>query len=138
MNNGGYPGAGGGGNQANDAAAAVAQQFYDALVAEDTKAMAELFSSKATGKAKSFRDGKPSEEVITEMKTALGSVKFSSSKVVKGMHVVLWDEGGGNQQAQPANGSERRSQRKPGKKVQFQVVSEGGKLVIKEIRIMDH
>jgi hypothetical protein len=140
-----YPGgAQGGGPFASgksDGAEGVVKQFYDKLMAGETDGMADLFSSKAAGKAKAFRDGKATEEMVTEMKNAFSTAKLSSSKQLQGTHLVVFDEnGGGNQASQPTGqyGGSGRSQRKRGKKLQFQVVSESGRLVIKDIKLSDH
>jgi hypothetical protein len=139
----GYGGQGGSSGSTGKAAEAeaVVQKFYDKIMADDTKDMGELFSAKAAGKAKAFRDGKAGEEMVSEMKTAMTNLRISSNKQVQGTHLVLMEEnGGGNSgmQSSAASGRGERGQRKIGKKVQFQVVSEGGKFVIKDIRAMDH
>ncbi|HWB13890.1 MAG TPA: hypothetical protein VG826_31980 [Pirellulales bacterium] len=119
-----------------DGAEGVAQKFYDKIMAGDTKDMSGLFSTKATGKAKAFRDGQASEEMVSEMKTAMTNVRLSSNKLLQGMHVILLEENSGNQGVQPTGASGKRNQRKIGKRVQFQVVSEGGQFLIKDIRVL--
>jgi hypothetical protein len=134
---GGAPFSGGKG----DGAEGVVQTFYDKIMAGDTKDMTDLFSAKAAGKAKAFRDGEASEEMVGEMKTALTNLRVASNNKLKGMHVIVMEENaGGNQGVQPTAtaGRRERTQRKAGKKVQFQVVSESGKFVIKDIRVQDH
>ena len=133
--NGSSPFSGGKG----DGAEAVAQQFYEKLMADDVAGMSDLFSHKASGKAKSFRDGKANDSMIDEMKAAFSNVKVASTKQVQGTHIVLLEETGANQSAPPAGrGSKGRSQKKVGKKVQFKIVTENGKLVIQDIQARDH
>jgi hypothetical protein len=82
------------------------------------------------------------------MKTSLTNVKLSSSKLVQGAHLIVLDENasgnaggqasmGYSQPTGGGGGEVERPRRKPGKKVQFQVVSEGGRFVIKDIRVSD-
>jgi hypothetical protein len=133
--NGSSPFSGGKG----DGAEAVAQQFYEKLMSDDVADMSDLFSHKASGKAKSFRDGKASDSMIDEMKAAFTNVKMASSKQIQGTHIVLLEENGANQSAAPAGrGSRGRSAKKIGKKVQFKIVTENGKLVIQDIQARDH
>jgi hypothetical protein len=140
---GGAPGGYGGNNQSSGggksdpAAEGVVKQFYDKIMAGETSGMADLFSSKAAGKAKAFRDGKATEETVNEMKTLLGTLHLASSRQVQGTRLVLYEENSGGNQAAPSGEESGRGRRKPGKKVQFQLVSEGGKLVIKDIKISD-
>ncbi len=134
---GGSPFSGGKG----DGAEGVAQKFYDKVMAGDTKDMTELFSAKAAGKAKAFRDGKATDEMVSEMKTALTNVKLSSSKQVQGMHVIVLEEnanGNSGMQSTGASGRGQGQRKSLARKVQFQVVSEGGRFVIKDIRMSDH
>ena len=132
-----------GGNQSpfaggkGDGAEGVAQQFYDKLMAGEMDGMEDLFSSKAAGKAKAFREGKASENMVNEMKSAFTNVRLSSSKQVQNTRILLLEENGGNQNAQPAGGYGQgrgdRTAKKAGKKVQVKVISEGGKFVIQDI-----
>ena len=144
----GGAGAPGGNNQSpfsggkGEGAEAVAQKFYDKLMAGEANGVVELFSSKAAGKAKAFRDGKATESMIEEMKKAFTGMKLSSTKQLQGTHIVLLEENGagGNQGSSSGYGRSQgeRSQKKVGKKVQFKIVSEGGSLVIQDIQIRDH
>jgi len=135
-------GPGMGGNQspfsgATSEAELLAQKFYDKLMADELDDMSDLFSSKASGKAKVFRDGKASESMVSDMKAAFANVKLAPGKQVQGVHIVLLEEGNTNQPVQPAGGR-GRPKRKLGKTVQFKVVPEGGKLAIQGIDIRDH
>jgi hypothetical protein len=154
----GGPGMGGRNNQGpfsggkGEGAEGVAQRFYDKLMAGEANDAADLFSSKATGKAKAFREGKASENMIEELKQAFAKVKLASSKALSGQHIVLLDESGSGSAAGGGGpggagrggyggggggyggGQAQRSQKKGGTKVQFVIVSEGGNLVIKDIK----
>lgn len=128
-----------------DGAEAVAQQFYEKLMAGEANGAEDLYSDKAKGHARSLRDGKASENVIDELKNAFTKVKFNSSQLLGGVHIVLLTESasGGQQSAQPdfGNGQRNRSRKKktpPGMKVQFTIVSEHGKLLIKDVAVRDH
>lgn len=152
----GGPGAGGGNSQGpfsggkSEGAEGVAQRFYDKLMAGEANDAADLFSSKASGKAKMFRDGKASESMIEEYKEAFSKVKLTSSKAVTGQHIVLFEEngsgaaagggaagygGGGYGGDGDGGGQAKRSLKKAGMKVQFVIVNEGGSLLIKDITI---
>ena len=122
---------------ANSAADKTVQEFYDKLMADEVDSMSDLFSSKATGKAKVFRDGKATEETVSELKGLLSSMRLASSKSLRGMHIVLMEENSGNDASQPATGR-GRPKRKLTKKVQFTVVTENGKSVISGLETRDH
>ena len=116
------------------------KQFYDKLMADETEGLAELFSSKAKGKAKAFRDGKASERVVAEFKAALTNTKKSMDKSVQGNHLIVLEEnvqnpGGGF--GAPAGGGRKKGAKLP-KKVQFTVVNEGGKQLIQDIALRSH
>ncbi|MGH7139295.1 MAG: hypothetical protein ACREHD_26415, partial [Pirellulales bacterium] len=150
----GNPGAPGGNNQGpfagakGEGAEAVAQQFYEKLMAGEANGASELYSSKASAKIRAFRDGKASESMIEEFKNAFAKVKFNSTKSIRGEYVVLLTESGsGTQGSRPGGygggpggyggGQAQRSNKKAsaGATVQFQIVSEYGKFVIKDIRV---
>lgn len=130
-----------------EGAEAVAQQFYEKLMSGEANGATDLFSSKAVAKARAFRDGKASESMIEEFKNAFAKVKLSSTKSIRGEHVVLLTESGsgtqGSQQpggygGQPGGyggGQAQRSTKKAsaGVTVQFQIVSEYGKFLIKDV-----
>lgn len=113
-------------------------------MADEANGAEDLYSDKAKGHARAFRDGKASERIIEELKSAFAKVKFNSSQMLGGVHVVLLTESGaGAQQGAQAGygtGQKDRSRKKapPGIKVQITVVSEHGKLVIKDIGVRDH
>ena len=121
----------------SDGAEGVAKQFYDKLMSGELDGMADLFSHKATGKAKAFRDGKTSDDLISEMKSAFTNLRVTSSKQLQGTHIILLEDGNANQGAQSAagygQGRGNRTAKKPGKKVQFKIVSESGKFLILDI-----
>jgi hypothetical protein len=146
MGPGGAGGAAGGSPFSNSpeagSAAAVVKQFYDKLMADETEGLAELFSSKAKGKAKTFRSGKASERVIAEIKEAITNTKQSMDKTVQGSHLIVLEEniagaGGGFGAPQGAGGGRKKGKKLP-KKVQFTVVNEGGKQLIQDIAIRAH
>jgi hypothetical protein len=146
------PGAPGGNAQSpfagakSDGAEAVAQQFYEKLMAGEANGAEDLYSNNASGKARSFRDGKATESMIEELKTAFTKVKLSDTMVRAGTHIVLLAEGGGTGQGsqpgygagQPGSGDRPRKKAPPGMKVQITIVSEHGKLLIKDIVVRDH
>lgn len=143
------PGAQGGDGQSpfagakGEGAEAVAQQFYEKLMADEANGAEDLYSAKAKGQARAFRDGKATESVIEELKAAFAKVKFNSSKMLAGMHVVLLTENSaGAPGSQPGHGTGQRdrSHKKaaPGIKVQITIVPEHGKLLISDIGVRDH
>lgn len=147
----GVPGAAGGNGQSpfsgakSDGADAVAKEFYDKLMAGEANGATDLYSTKAKGHAKAFRDGKATESVIEEYKAAFAKVKFNSSMARGAMHIVLLVAGdAANQQTQAppgaGTGQRNRAHKKlpPGMKVQFTIVSEHGKFVIQEVAVRDH
>ncbi|HVX15696.1 MAG TPA: hypothetical protein VHC22_31205 [Pirellulales bacterium] len=118
-----------------DGAEAVALRFYDKLIAGEANGAAELFSAKAVGKAKQLREGKASDATVEELKTAFSTMRLANPqpKAMKGIHIVLLEEN--NSAASPGQSPPGGSnKRKPGKKMQIKVVSEGGGLVIQEIK----
>lgn len=143
----GGPGGGSGGSPFSNApeagsAEAVVKQFYDKLMADETEGLAELFSSKAKGKAKAFRDGKASERVVAEFKEALTNTKKSMDKSVQGNHLIVLEENvqdpAGGFGVPASGGVGRKKGKKLPKKVQFTVVNEGGKQLIQDINIRSH
>lgn len=148
------PGTAGGNGQSpfagakSDGADAVAQKFYEKLMAGEANGAEDLYSNNATGKARAFRDGKASESMIDELKTAFTKVKLSDTKMLAGTHIVLLTEGGGGGTGQGPpqgygagqTGAGGRTHKKPppGMKVQITIVSEHGKLLIKDIVVRDH
>lgn len=131
---------GGAGGQSLDSAQPdspeyVVKEFYDKLMADDLPGAKDLFSAKARGKSKSFREGKASARMAEEYKSAIENAHVSMTKQIQRTHIVVLEQGdpaaGGN-----APMGARKTKGKPkGKKTQFKVVEEGGKFVIQDITI---
>ncbi len=118
------------------------QQFLEKLKSGDVSGATDLFSRKATGKAKVFREGKANEETISELQSDLANVKALPSKNLQGKHVIVLEENASGEAPAPvATGSYGRQRRQPqnrGKatrKVQFTVVGEDGQMVIQDIKV---
>ncbi len=121
------------------------QQFLAKVQAGDLSDAASLFSRKATGKAKTIRDGKASEEMISELQTDLADVRAQPAMSLQGKHVIVLEENAANSPAPapaPTAGTYGRQRRqpnpnraKPTRKIQFTVVEEAGQLVIQDIKV---
>lgn len=119
------------------------QQFLVKVQAGDLSDAASLFSRKATGKAKTIRDGKASEEMISELQSDMADVKAQPAMSLQGKHVIVLEENAANSPAPaPTAGTYGRQRRqpnpnraKPTRKIQFTVVEEAGQLVIQDIKV---
>jgi hypothetical protein len=126
------------------------QQFAQKVLAGETKDLAELISAKAKDWLKKLRDGESSESVtqrVEKLKTALANAQITVDKPNKSMHVIVMEEGGQGSGNGPAAGGYGgygggygedgggSKKHKPGKRVQFKVVKEGGKFVILEVAV---
>jgi hypothetical protein len=149
--NGGQPGAPGSGGQSpfgNEVAASSPeypiQQFLQKLNAGDLGDATDLFSKKATGKARALREGKASEDMISELKSDVAGARALPAITLAGKHLVVLEQGDGNSGGggyagpQPVGGRSPRGQvqkGKPTRKVQFIVVSENDQMVIQDIKV---
>ena len=149
--NGQYPGANGGGQSSLAGAAAgspehAIQQFLEKLNKGEMTDVASLFSHKATGLAKSIREGKASEAKLTELKSGVAGANAQPAINLQGKHLVVLEQatannqgGGGYAGASPSYGGGNRrdqsSKARPTLKVQFTVVPEDGKMLIQDIKI---
>jgi hypothetical protein len=149
----GAPGAGNASPFGNEVAAGSPeypiQQLLQRLNAGDLGDAADLFSRKAAGKAKTLREGKASEEFLSELKSDVAGTKALPAMTLFGKHVIVLEEadggagqvgaGQGGYAASPQYaGNNRRGQQPKGKstrKVQFTVVSEGDQMVIQDIKV---
>jgi hypothetical protein len=112
-------GAGGGSGLANDANSPEypVQQVVSKVLAGETGDLSEFISTKATGKLKQLRSGKLSESQLERLKGDLTDVqKQGQPKKVGNQHIIVMEN------------------KTSKKKVQFIVVSEGGKMVIMSMR----
>lgn len=139
----GGQGFGGGGSldQAKpDSPEFVVKEFCDKLNGDELAGSADLFSSKARGKAKTIREGKAGESMTADLKSALANPQVIATKQIQRRHLVVIESSssaaGGNAPAgNAAGGGRQRKGRSKSKKVQFKIVDEGGKLVIEDIVI---
>ncbi len=108
--------------------------------------VASLFSHKATGLAKSIREGKASEAKLSELKSGVAGASAQPAINLQGKHLIVLEQasasnqgGGGYGGAAPSyGGNNRRDQSnkpRPTLKVQFTVVPEDGQMVIQDIKI---
>jgi hypothetical protein len=112
------------------------QQFAQKVLAGETTDMASLISPKAKGWLKKLHDGENSDASVTEklekLKTALANAQITSDKQTTGLHVVVMEEGGQQNQGygapggNPYGGAEggKAKKHKRGKTVQFKVTSD--------------
>ena len=150
--NGQFAGANGGGQSSLAGAAAgspehAIQQLLDKLNKGEMADVASLFSPKATGLAKSIREGKASEAKLSELKSGVAGASPQPAIKLQGKHLIVLEQasasnqGGGGGYGAPAQsfgGRNRRDQTskpRPTLKVQFTVVSEEGQMVIQDIKI---
>lgn len=85
-------------------------------IAGDFTDMGSLISRKASGDLKAARDGELNEEKQAKLKATFADAKKTADKKVAALHVFLLENG-------------------KGKKIQFTVISEGGKRVISKMDI---
>ncbi|MEX2559881.1 MAG: hypothetical protein WD403_08190 [Pirellulales bacterium] len=116
---GGMAPGGAGGGLANDASSPEypVQQVVSKILAGEPGDLSEFISTKATGKLKQLREGKLSESQLERLKADLTDAqKQGQPKKLGAQHIVVMEN------------------KTTKKKVQFIVVSEGGKMVIKSMR----
>jgi hypothetical protein len=120
------------------------QQFLNRLRSGDVNGAEDLFSRKATGKAKVIRSGKASESIISELKEGVANVTAQPAMNLLGKHVIVLEENASAapaapppQQTSTRSRSRRQTDRggKATRKVQFTVVEEEGQMVIQDIKI---
>ena len=113
----------------------VVKEFYDKLMADDLPGAKDLFSAKARGKSKSFREGKATSRIAEEYKSALENAQISMTSQLQRTHIVVLEQASPSAGADAPSGARKTKAKPKGKKTQFKVVEEGGKFVIQDIVI---